>query len=248
MHQIRPLSARSVVLSLLLGAHPPELAVRDLVAVADQFGIAESTLRVALTRMVAVGDLERTDGTYRLSPRLLDRQRRQDEALEPETTAWDGSWETVVVTEAGRSATDRADLRATLSELRLAELREGVWLRPANLARPLPAWPVGLLSQFRSVPVDDPAVLADRLWGLEQWNSTARTLLDAVTGPSSAAHRLAVAAAVVRHLRTDPALPEQLLPAAWAATDLQAAYAAYQAELMATGIQIRVSSPSARST
>ena len=46
MHQIRQLSARSVVLSLLLGAHPPELAVRDLVAVADQFEIAESTLLV----------------------------------------------------------------------------------------------------------------------------------------------------------------------------------------------------------
>jgi hypothetical protein len=33
----------------------------------------------------------------------------------------------------------------------------------------------------------------------------------------SGAHRIAVAAAIVRHLRTDPALPGNLLPADWAA-------------------------------
>jgi phenylacetic acid degradation operon negative regulatory protein len=112
--QIRPLSARSVVLSLLLGAHPPELAVRDLVTVGEHFGIAEPTLRVALTRMVAAGDLDRTDATYRLSARMLERQRRQDVALEPDRVEWAGDWELVVVTSAGRSAGDRAELRASM--------------------------------------------------------------------------------------------------------------------------------------
>ena len=120
--KVRPLSARSVVLSLLLGAHPPELAVRDLVAVAHHFDIAEATLRVALTRMVAAGDLDRTDATYRLSTRMLERQQRQDTALEPAARDWDGTWETVVVTSAGRSAADRAELRTRLTALRLAEI------------------------------------------------------------------------------------------------------------------------------
>jgi len=241
--QIRPLSARSVVLSLLLGAHPPELPVRNLVDVAEQFGIAEPTLRVALTRMVAAGDLDRTDATYRLSSRMLERQRRQDEALEPELVDWDRTWETLVVTSAGRSAADRAELRMTLSELRLAELREGVWMRPANLGRALPRWPADLLSAFRSTPDDDPGDLAARLWDLDGWNTRGRSLLGAVRTARSGAERLAVAASVVRHLRTDPALPADLLPPYWVAGELRTTYAAYQRELMETGIEIRVSSP-----
>jgi hypothetical protein len=75
---MRPLSARSVVLSLLLGSHPPELPVSAIVVAGELFDIAEPTLRVALTRMVANGDLERTDRTYRLNSRLAERQRRQD--------------------------------------------------------------------------------------------------------------------------------------------------------------------------
>ncbi|WP_435847777.1 PaaX domain-containing protein, C- domain protein, partial [Streptomyces fumanus] len=131
----RPLSARSVVLSLLLGAHPPELPGRDLVRLVAQFGIGASTARAALSRMAAAGDLRRTETGYRLSDRLLERQRRQDEAVRPHTRAWDGDWEMVVITATGRGPAARADLRARLTALRLAELREGVWLRPANLRR-----------------------------------------------------------------------------------------------------------------
>jgi phenylacetic acid degradation operon negative regulatory protein len=239
--EVRPLSARSVVLSLLLGAHPPELSARDLVAVGEHFGIAEATLRVALTRMVANGDLERADGTYRLSARMLERQQRQDRALDPGTRPWDGAWETVVVTSGGRSAGDRADLRATLTELRLAELREGVWLRPANLERPLPTWPADLISTFRAVPDEDDAALAGRLFALTAWDERADALLHAVEVAASGAERIAVAATMVRHLRTDPALPDALLPRGWSGPALREAYAAYQRELVETGIALRVS-------
>ncbi len=64
--------------------------------------VAETTLRAALSRMVAAGDLVRDGSTYRLSERLLERQRRQDAALDPATTAWDGAWEQVVITSSGR--------------------------------------------------------------------------------------------------------------------------------------------------
>ncbi len=240
---MRTLSARSVVLSLLLGAHPPELPVSALVDAGEMFGISDATLRVALTRMVAHGDLERTDGTYRLSPRMLERQRRQDAALDP-AIAWDGTWETVVVTSVGRSANDRAELRAQLAELRLAELREGVWLRPANLARSLPEWPADLITTFFGTPADDPRALAARLWDLDTWKLTGRHLLDDIAAARTAAERLTVAAAVVRHLRTDPALPPDLLPSGWVAGELRAAYAAYQKELVESGMQLVVSSSS----
>lgn len=150
---LRPLSARSVVLSLLLGADPPELPVKDLVRLVEPFGIGGSTLRAALSRMVAAGDLRRADGVHGLSDRLLERRRRQDEAVHPRTRAWHGDWETVVITATGRGPAERADLRARLTDLRLAELREGVWLRPANLDRRLPAvLPAALADAVRCSP------------------------------------------------------------------------------------------------
>ncbi len=47
------------------------------------FDIREATVRVALTRMVGAGDLVRSADGYRLSDRLLARQRRQDDAMRP---------------------------------------------------------------------------------------------------------------------------------------------------------------------
>lgn len=239
---MRSLSARSVVLSLLLGAHPPELPVSALVEAGRLFDISEPTLRVALTRMVANGDLERTAGTYRLSTRLLERQRRQDAALD-QAGPWDGTWETVVITSGGRSAPDRATLRSSLTDLRLGELREGVWMRPANLDRALPDWPAEEVSVLRSTPSEDPAGLAARLWDLTGWNGTGQRLLEAIAAATTAAARLTVAAAVVRHLRKDPALPDELVPDDWPAAALRSAYAAYQRELIESGMRLVVESP-----
>ncbi|MER6707766.1 hypothetical protein, partial [Streptomyces fumanus] len=173
----RPLSARSVVLSLLLGAHPPELPGRDLVQLVAEFGIGASTARAALSRMAAAGDLRRTETGYRLSDRLLERQRRQDEAVRPRTRAWDGDWEMVVITATGRGPAARADLRARLAALRLAELREGVWLRPANLCRPLPGDLCEVAECCTARPGRPDRELAAALWPLETWAATARRLL-----------------------------------------------------------------------
>lgn len=229
---VRPLSARSVVLSLLLGAHPAELPAGALVRAGELFDVPESTLRAVLSRMVGSGDLVREGSTYGLSERLLERQRRQDLALELDQVAFDGTWEQVVITSSGRSPQDRAELRATLSSLRLAELREGVWLRPANLTRALPTWPDGLISTFRVTPDEDPATLARRLWDVDGWAARGRALLDAVVDTESARERLTLNAAVVRHLLVDPALPEVLLPDGWPSARLHEEYARYSAGLI----------------
>lgn len=230
--EIRPLSARSVVLSILLAVHPPEMSARELVALGEEFDIPESTLRAALTRLVAAGDLERTDRRYRIGPRMAERQRRQDQLIAPEFRDWDGTWEVAVIVAAGRSASDRAGLRQDLAQLRLAELREGVWMRPANLDRHLPDWPSELICVVHGLPADV-AQTVRRLWDLPSWIAQAQTLLGLVGSDISAAQRLAAAAALVRHLRTDPALPSALLPAGWNAEELRAVYRDYQAELTA---------------
>ena len=46
--RLAPLTARSVLLSVLLGSHPPELPVRALVGAAELFGISHGSARVAL--------------------------------------------------------------------------------------------------------------------------------------------------------------------------------------------------------
>ncbi|GAA2718913.1 MULTISPECIES: PaaX family transcriptional regulator C-terminal domain-containing protein [Streptomyces] len=233
---LRPLTARSVVLSTLLGHHPPALPARALVRVGALFGTAEGTVRTALTRMVAAGDLEQRDGAYRLTERLLARQARQDDSRAPRTRPWDGTWEIAVVTGERRAAPERAALRQAMAGLRLAELREGCWLRPANLARD--GWPAVVRDQCAlltgAAPEGDPAALAATLWDPAGWARRARALEAALSalpgGPERLAERFTVSAAVLRHLLADPVLPPALLPPDWPGADLRRRYDAFDGE------------------
>ncbi|GAA3669211.1 PaaX family transcriptional regulator C-terminal domain-containing protein [Nocardioides ginsengisoli] len=226
-----PLSARSVMLSLLLGSHPDRMSAADLVRAGEHFGIPAATARVALTRAVAAGDLQRVDGDYVLGERLAARQRHQDEAVLDAETGWDGGWEMAVVVVSGRTGAERAALRDRLTSYRLAELREGVWTRPANLRRPREYADELVLSTFTVRPDEAPAALARQLWDLGAWAADARRLLARLEATREPAPRLAVAAHVVRQLAADPLLPAVLLPADWPAAAMRTAYAAYQDEL-----------------
>lgn len=231
---LRPVSARSALLSLLLGAEETELSARELVAGGRLVGIAETTVRAAISRMAAAGDLVRTgDGGYRLSERLLRRQRRQEAAIHVRARPWNGEWDMVVVTTSGRPVADRASLRAELDDLRLAELREGVWLRPANIALP---WSAGLdrvCERFTARPAGDPVRLAARLWDLVGWADRARALL-AATDTTDPVLRFTACATSVRHLLADPLLPPELLPAEWPGAELRRAHLEYNAWLIET--------------
>ena len=224
------MTARSVVLSVLLGAHPAWATASELIRLTADFDIREPTVRVALTRMVSAGDLVRSDDGYRLSDRLLARQRRQDDAINPRLRTWDGTWTTLVITSVGTDARTRAALRTTLQENRFAELREGVWLRPDNLDKALPA---DVLDRVRVLHARDadPADLAARLWDLSGWVRVGRELLDEIASAAAVPARFVTAAAMVRHLLTDPVLPDELLPNDWPGAALREAYTNFAAEL-----------------
>lgn len=225
------LSARSVLLSLLLGSGPEGMTAAQLVTAGGALGIAEQTVRVALSRMVAVGDLRRADAAHTLAPRLRERQRRQEAAIHPRARSWTGDWTTVVVVATGRSAADRADLRATLLGLRMAELREGVWLRPDNLPEPEDdGLDPAVVRRLTTRPADA-AALAGELWDLAGWARTADELLGLAAAAPEPGDRLAVMAAVVRHLLADPMLPDELLPTVWPGDRLRIAYERYRHEL-----------------
>ncbi|MGE2689454.1 PaaX family transcriptional regulator C-terminal domain-containing protein [Mycolicibacterium pulveris] len=230
MPRLSRMTARSVVLSVLLGAHPARATASELIRLTADFGIKESTIRVALTRMVSAGDLVRSSEGYRLSERLLARQRRQDDALNPPLRAWNGDWTTLVITSVGTDARTRAGLRMALHHNRFAELREGVWLRPDNLDMVSPA---GVLESVRVLRArdDDPAGLAARLWDLAGWAVAGHQLLDEITSASDIPGRFVAAAGIVRHLLTDPVLPAELLPKDWPGAALREAYTNFAAEL-----------------
>lgn len=245
----RPLSARSVIASVLLGSYPPRLPGRLLVRTGEVFGISEGTTRVALSRMVTAGELEVTDGAYHLAGRLLERQGRQTASRRAEHRRWAGDWELAVVTVEGRDPASRAALRTAMHQLKLAELREGCWARPDNLdpARsPEAAAQVAeQCDRFTARPagLTDDRALVTVLWDLDAWAQDAqahrrvmaRTRPDLEAGSTAAlAPAFVESAAVLRHLVADPELPPALLPADWPGPALRAEYDAFDAAFKTT--------------
>jgi phenylacetic acid degradation operon negative regulatory protein len=225
------MTARSVVLSVLLGAHPAWATASDLIRLTADFGIKETTLRVALTRMVGAGDLIRSADGYRLSDRLLARQGRQDEAMRPRTRAWHGDWHVVIVTSVGTDARTRAAQRASMYRKRFGELREGVWMRPDNLDLDLEPDVADRVRVLKARD-DEPEQLVSELWDLPAWVKVGNKLLDEMADAADIPGRFVVAAAIVRHLLTDPMLPAELLPDDWPGARLRSVYHDFATELL----------------
>lgn len=233
------MTARSVLLSVLLGTDPPRLPVQLLVRTTELFGIAEGTTRTALSRMATAGEVLADDGYYAIAAhRLLARQARQVASRAARTRPWRGGrWRQAVVVAGGRrAAADRAALRSSLTEARLAEWREGVWLRPDNVEVDPKALDAPELRWATTVPDGDPGALAAELWDLAGWAAAAESLrrrMDALVGRLEDGDRDALApgfvlsADVLRHFQADPLLPAELLPAGWPGGALRDRYDRY---------------------
>ena len=231
---MRPLTTRSVLLSTLLGTHPPVMPVAALVRAGALFGISEGSVRTSLTRMVARGELETEAGRYRLFGALVDRQRLQDVSRQDPRQPWTGRWVLAVITSSEQSSADRSQLRSVLQR-RFVEQRPGVWARPENLSRDDLGWSAldeHCVRWFAHPDRDDAALAAD-LWDLESWSVEALRLrrgladwqsaLDA-DDPSALRPGFEISAAVLRHLVRDPLLPDDLLPRGWGGPALRGDY------------------------
>lgn len=225
----RPLTARSVLASTLLGEDPPVLPVAHLVRVAGLLGVQESSARAALSRMVAQGEAT-TDGAghYRLVGQLARRGERQAASRKGPDPEWSGTW-TMVVVMPGRAASQRQEHRRLLGAARLAEQREGVWLRPDNVSLPAELLGDPDVAIYTGVSAGNPSALAAELWDLDGWADEARALCDDLeTHPPLEVTDLAPgfvrSAAVLRHLQADPLLPPALVPEEWPGAALRATY------------------------
>ena len=118
---------------------------------------------------------------------------------------------------------------SALSYARLAELREGVWMRPANIEVVLLRdSSIADLERMMAWPAD-PGGLVERLWDLVGWSAGAEDLLAALDalvpeGPDVLAPGFELSAAVLRHLQADPLLPAELLPEGWPGERLRTIY------------------------
>jgi len=220
--------------------------------VAALFGINGNRARVALSRMVASGEATADGaGGYRLAGHLVDRQRRQAASRAGSTRRWTGGWHLVVVTTAGSNAEVRNRRRRALSFARLAELREGTWLRPDNVdlaisadvaadlvvftarspfagGSPAATGPAAAPAAAASAAMDDRR-LAEQLWDLVGWAGQAEELRDRLdrlppTDWTDLAAGFELSAAVLRHFQADPLLPADLLPDDWPGARLRRTY------------------------
>jgi phenylacetic acid degradation operon negative regulatory protein len=230
---VRPFNSRSLVLSVLLGLPTPRLDGRAALRLAELFSIAPGTMRTALSRMVAAGELAASDGWYELhGERLLARKRAQDIGRRPAAEAWDGSWWVVTVSAPARALTARRDFRAAMTNARMGELRPDTWLRPANLAAPIVVDNTIVVGGALSgIQPDD---LVARLWDLDAMAGRSAELLEEVDtgaallrsqGSAALPRTMLIAAAVVRFLRLEPLLPPVLTPPDWPVESLRDRYA-----------------------
>lgn len=242
----RPLTARSVVASTLLGVDPPRLPTLALVRSGELFGLSEGATRTALSRMAAAGEVVADDGHYVLAGRLLERHAHQRAARGVTAGPWSGTWELALVTAERRSASERAELRDAARRLELAEVREGCWARPENLpADRAPAARAVVETQctlVRDARPDRPATFV-AAFRPDAWADTAEHLLGEMAeaqpaldarDPTVLGPTFETDAAVVRQLVADPVLPAELQPPGWPADRLRRSFARFDAGFKAT--------------
>ena len=179
---------------------------------------------------------------YELAGHLRRRQPAQDWSLAPEPKQWEGGWLLGVVEAGARSPSERSALRDAGRQLRMVEVREGVWTRPDNLPRaaaPAEAWARAdaQCTWWTARPDAEGAALATRLFEQDAWAAHATKLvghLDASTvnvasgaGPAIA-DAFVVGAAALAHVRADPLLPAELCGPDWPGDALRVAYREYQ--------------------
>jgi phenylacetic acid degradation operon negative regulatory protein len=237
-----------VLATALLGADDPRLTAGELVAVASLFGISAGATRTCLWRMVSTGELTSDDGSYALAGRLLERRQRVDDASRPDQAAarrWDGTWELAIVSVDRRPASDRLELRKAATALHLAELREGVWIRPDNLDPQRLRLSREVLDQqcthFHRAATDINAETMRSLFDLDAWADDAARLIQAMEHELDAddterggttdvfTRQFALSIAVVRHLQLDPLLPAEFTGDQWPGQTLREVYRRFDA-------------------
>jgi len=239
---------KSLILDILSATDPTPIPQGVFLQAARVFRLKENTVRVALNRLAARGQLESRGAgprrRYALSPRsrILNAHILAAQTLRPRP--WNGDWIAVIAWAPGVGRRERDRLRQALRVLKLANLQPGVWVRPDNLDLSLEAvlreygleeevlWTCGPLHHGRK----DAALVRD----LFELDRAARAIdracrdlqtsvrrLDTLTRERALVETFTVGGRAIKTLFDDPLLPAELLPADWRGDDLRDRFARY---------------------
>lgn len=227
------LSARSLILSLISSIDSDRQSIAGLINAGALYGIEAATIRVAATRLLKDELLESPErGVYVPGPKARALTRRVQEWRDGASKAvdWNGDWLVALTHHLGRR--DRKQLKTRERALALSGYREaeaGLWVRPANLARPLEthhhdvialgadsALSILRVSQIASFEMQD----WPRLWSPQELEASYTAAIDAMStslkrlktlAPADAAREsLLIGQAVIRAINFDPLLPPEL--------------------------------------
>lgn len=229
---VAPPDARTLVLDLF-AAHPGgRFATSELVLAGGLFGLSSTALRTAVARLRREGRLVALSRGVHAAGPAADAWRRRVEGWRDapgHRTEWRGGW---LMAAARPSSLSRTAWRATLRALEVEgfrQTRQGLWLRPDNLAGGLGACrdrliEYGAAPALMTARLDalDPgaARTVPDLWDPSGLAASRRALLAQLNQSLERLHRMPVEAAAresltlgrsaVRAIVRDP-----LLPAEW---------------------------------
>ncbi|GAA2844557.1 phenylacetic acid degradation operon negative regulatory protein [Leucobacter komagatae] len=252
-----PVSARTLIEGSFDASGQAQLSAVYDVGLA--LGLPEQTVRLALRRMQAAGELTQVGrgraGRIELTPRARARTRRENALVEfafaqdAGEARWDGAWRLYAFSVPERSRAERDSLRAALTWLGAAPVVAGMYVSPHELGEELAGvvapttierWLVRGTTVDLAIPgASTPQQIAETLWPAETtlaaYAPLATVLATLPAGSldevSSTARALQLAEGLDRALAVDPLLPGELRPAGWEPRRLREAFAAEWAAL-----------------
>ena len=227
-------TAKSLVLDLLSTLRRGTMPVGAVLEAAALFGIAENSVRVALTRLTASGQVERDRrGRYRMgaAARPIMRWATSWREIERRIRRWDGAWNGVLEGPRGGGRGERRQRERALRFLGFRPLTPQLAVRPDNLrggvatlrdelsALGLP--PGQLVVQLRDLDAPSEA-RARSLWDATRLRDEHRALAREIERDIDRLKELPAGQAMVRsfllggrairQLVLDPLLPDAIAP------------------------------------
>lgn len=224
---------RTIVLNAVRVSSRQSISIRQLLKIGELFAFNANAVRVAVTRLVAEGQLENDErGSYRLGSAAAETQAHVESWRlgEGRMRPWKGDWLAVVLSQKAARSTRRLSLKA-LSRLGLLEGVPGLWVRPNNLRQPHTA--IG--ERLRAFGLEDGAELfrasdfsealterfCTQLWPvrtltrgyevMERKLTRSLSQLDHMPRETALVQTFLFGGEAIRVLATDPLLPEQMM-------------------------------------
>lgn len=210
--------------------------MRLLVGAAGLFGIDSNATRVAITRLLACGLVERDErGAYRTGAAAAPVSARLDtwRSMQKRTRDWEGFWIGAAPHSCGCSKEQRTTSLRALGFTGMRELSAGLWIRPDNLEgghvavrRTLTGFGVPCESVVFQIRDFDTAgeARARALWDADAIRKEYRDIsegldrsasrLPGMDEKSAMAESFLMGGGAIRRIVLDPLLPDAIVPTA----------------------------------